>query len=520
MQNLSTVTGVSVSSIPFGQPMNRPLARLLISASLANLSFLPVWNIVMTPFSGPYFLRDGVFLNISLSALLGASLLSLAYWIGIRILDGLQGESARSWAERAFLISLILPLNGLRTMVPMISTPYLLHLTSWGILASSAILLVVLACVVFFKWQRAATRAVSAAALIMSPFILVTAVRYVRNIEQYKDTTAEQKPSPRIVHRSESSVRLLWLVFDEMDQRLTFRERPAGLQLPNLDALKDQSLFATNAMEAASETQEAMPSLITGALVEATEPRGPSDLMLRYAGRQVQVPWSAESSVFTTARQIGLGTAAVGWYHPYCRVLSSSLDDCSWVPDNLAGAETGFFSALNYHLESILPFVARRQLYREQLSRYLTIKQEAERIAVAQTIGISLVHWPIPHKPFIFDARNRKYGWVSTQYGYFGNLLLVDDCLGDLRRRLEARGLWDQSVVLVTSDHSWRQSRLYDSKFDSRVPFILKLQGMRQGMQYDHKFNVVLTRGLLEGLMTGDLRTVEQITAWLDARGR
>jgi hypothetical protein len=497
--------------------MKRVSLHLLISLSLANLSFLPVWNELLSINSRPYYLGDGDYSRVSLAALLAASLLALVYWIGMMVGERLQRSSLRAWAERIFLISLLLPLNGLRTMVPQLSVPHMFHYFTRGVLVALAILVSAFIWLVFVKWHRMTSRAVSVAALIMSPFIIITSGRVLWNIAQFRNIPNQERSSEHLLHQSESPIRLLWFVFDETDQRLTFDERPVGVKIPNLDRLKKQSLYCTNVIAAGKETAEAMPSLITGKMVEEVEPRGPDELMLRFAAQQKYVPWSSERTVFSTARELGLCTAIIGWYHPYCRVLGQSLDDCFWVPFSFAGENT-LLPLLTYDYQSIIPIVSSQLRYREHVSRYLKIKREAERVAVDPGLNVILVHWPIPHMPFIYNRNNGKYEWVPFQDGYFGNLELVDECIGDIRKKMEDRGLWDQTIVLMTSDHSWRNSMLYDSKVDARVPYLLKLPGMKRGLEYNKRFNAVVTRDLFEGFMRGDFKTVEQVTRWLDAK--
>ena len=56
-------------------------------------------------------------------------------------------------------------------------------------------------------------------------------------------------------------------------------------------------------------------------------------------------------------------------------------------------------------------------------------------------------HWPFPHRPFVkADGSNGDYG---------DNLELIDRVVGKVRRTLEAKGVWDESLVIITSDHWW-----------------------------------------------------------------
>src|SRR2546423_46880 len=50
-------------------------------------------------------------------------------------------------------------------------------------------------------------------------------------------------PAPR-AQPARSLRRVVWLMFDELDQRITFEARPPGLELPELDRLRRESLYA------------------------------------------------------------------------------------------------------------------------------------------------------------------------------------------------------------------------------------------------------------------------------------
>src|SRR5262245_40382137 len=58
---------------------------------------------------------------------------------------------------------------------------------------------------------------------------------------------------------SRPPVRVVWVIFDELSQAITFDNRPAGLALPNLDHLKAESFYATCAGSPSDLTEISMP---------------------------------------------------------------------------------------------------------------------------------------------------------------------------------------------------------------------------------------------------------------------
>ena len=55
--------------------------------------------------------------------------------------------------------------------------------------------------------------------------------------------------------------RVVWLVFEELDQRIAFEARPPGLGLPELDRLRRESLYADAARPPAGTTEVVVPAL-------------------------------------------------------------------------------------------------------------------------------------------------------------------------------------------------------------------------------------------------------------------
>ena len=77
---------------------------------------------------------------------------------------------------------------------------------------------------------------------------------------------------------------------------------------------------------------------------------------------------------------------------------------------------------------------------------------------------------------------------------------------------MESAGLWDDTIVLVSSDHWLRE----ENKTDRRIPFILKMPGQKTGISYDAPFNTVVSHDLVLALLRGELKDAEGVAGWLD----
>jgi hypothetical protein len=120
----------------------------------------------------------------------------------------------------------------------------------------------------------------------------------------------------------------LWVLFDEMDQRMAFEKRPAWLRLPAFDRLRGESLEATNAFSPGQDTIYAVPALTLGRFLAGAAPQAAADLRLFPSGDSNGVNWSTQATVFSEAAALGANVAVVGWYHPYHR---SSRRRSAWA---------------------------------------------------------------------------------------------------------------------------------------------------------------------------------------------
>jgi len=328
---------------------------------------------------------------------------------------------------------------------------------------------------------------------------------------------------------------IVWIIFDEIDQRIAFSERPRGLQLPELDRIRGESLYATNAYPPGGATYLSLPSLLTGLSVTEAVPTSPSELSLTLAegkdGRDGKdqrgtssselslnvVGWSTLPTIFSQARALGVNTALVGWYHPYERLFGASLNYCSWYAYPMyepSRASTFQATLLNSFWSTVIP-LQRRRLH---LKIYQHTFEDSLQVVTNSNFGLSLLHLPVPHEPGIYRPATGEFSITSfgTVHGYLDNLALADRTLGELRRAMETTGIWDKTWLLVSSDHWWRAAAAYDGKIDHRVPFILKPPGVVHSATYSAAFNTAITHDLLRAILRRELDDPERIVTWLD----
>lgn len=337
----------------------------------------------------------------------------------------------------------------------------------------------------------------------------------------------DQCPAHRVGDSSGGQIRprVTWLVFDELDQRLAFDNRPADFRMPVFDQLFERSMICSDAYPPSRCTEISIPALLTGRLVRETVPYGNGNLALEYVGEKDAKPFQSQPTIFDKIAERHLNAAAVVGYHPLSRVLGSKLVDCFFTaaPTQMNTLDVGFFHSVGRCLRSIFE-TPSYSLFGASLvglaaaDRYIAVIERAEKIAADPTVDFAFIHLPIPHAPYIFDSTSEAIKAGKTHLRrYFENLALADKALGLLLSAIE-RGR-PESVVIVTSDHWWRKAAAYDGVVDRRVPLALHFFGQTANRRYTDKLNTVSLQDLTLAIIDRKVSTPDEVDFWLRANG-
>jgi hypothetical protein len=504
---------------PPGHPLRKKIRDGLVALSIGNLCLITAW------FSQLYDSDAGYnnLLPITRPSLLALAVniiwIAAVAWLIMQLLRRVQNRWLHLLSHLLLVALLLLPIDFCRVKV--------FEITDYQVITffrKPLAFLALLTLMVIIVWQhRRAARVAGVLIGILSPLALFTLTRIALlclGLLQIKQYTG-QSSLPPLGPVREGQPRVLWIIFDETDQRLAFEQRPARVQLPEFDRLRSESLYATNAVAPADATLGSLPQLISGRRVSAVSIKNASDLALTLADTNEVVLWSQLPSVFSSAREMGFNTALVGWYHPYSRVLSNALNYCVWYPyfELESTRAATFGAAMRRELAAASGTLHRRWVYGATCRASL---KESLALVTNATYGLVFLHLPVPHKPGIYlpDKDRFTIFGMSRVTGYFNNLILADRYLGKLRRAMEASGEWDKTWVILSSDHSWRESRAYDGQRDKRVPFLLKAPGQSGSTTYSSPFNTVVTRDFILAIFRGEISGCDSAVAWLEAHGR
>jgi hypothetical protein len=439
-------------------------------------------------------------------------LLGIVAWRSIRWVRRRNSPILNRVAGVVACLLLVVPIDFLRTFYFHVTGSQVLTLAVNPILVASILILLF----AIWRWPRFVLHIVGITLLILSPGVLVTFGKVA-----YFCATVHPDPDPPLAplfEKAATPTRVIWIIYDELDERVAFSERPKDCPLPELDSVCAESLQATNAFPPGGSTAISLPALTTGRYVVKADPVSRTEMNITYADTNAPVGWSTQPTIFSRARALGYNTALVGWYHPYSRLFPSSLNYCAWYPYSpyqQARGETIRASMLNQIWSLISPLQQRRL----HIGFYQKTLANARELVKDKRYGLVFLHLPGPHYPGIYDPAKDRFTLTSFSRtrGYFQNLRLTDKTMGILRRDLEQTGQWDRVWLIISADHWWRDARGYDGVLDYRVPFIVNAPGKNPPVTYGASMNTIITQDLILAILHNEVLTPSDVAAWLDA---
>ena len=332
-------------------------------------------------------------------------------------------------------------------------------------------------------------------------------------------------------HPSETSYigsdqRIIWILFDELSYDQTFDHPFPGIDLPNFRRLRGASVSYSKLEPAGFHTQEIIPSLFSGIRINGI--RGTVDGSLWYRD-EFQNRWFAydpEKTLFALAKSKGWSTGVDEWTFPYCRILASVLDTCSWepsvlLPTELYGASEDKSVLANAAVlpQMLLDIGARHapSAQAKNIRQYRDILAHAETLIDESQVRFVFLHFPVPHPPGIYDRERHLLRQGGT---YLDNLVLADDTLGLLLQRIDATRESGRTTVIVSSDHSWRislyrnyagwsaeEERACGAQFDDRPVLLIHFPQQNIAVDVNAATPELLEHDMIAGMLRGGINS-------------
>jgi hypothetical protein len=502
------------------------VANYLLSLSFANLVYIRAWADLL-PISPEDLVYRKTLPGISLYFAIAGDVLSLSLlvFVLIRLAPKMPG-----WVQRVLLVAAVgMVALALHSVAPRgFLHNWLLGLPFLGLVC------VVVAGLVF-AFPARTFRVARVAALAATPCLVVTFVESPFNLRFQSPLPPDPPLAPRLA--ASPPVRVLWIIFDEWDQRLSFPDRALGVHLPVIDRLAGHSFTATRALAAEAgvvpvsqmATTDAIPILLYGKLIADSGVEGDANRLIVFADGTSTV-FGGGNSIFARVRAQGWNSAIAGWYLPYCRDFGAQLTDCYWdvryelrssARLTLPGAAPALFEAARdetrmlFETTMFSPFGPSLVLTRHA-GEYQALLAAARRYAADPSIGVAFIHFNIPHAPYFYDpnvGRLGHYGYSVALYN--SQLEWVDRSVGDILSSINAAGLDSKTAIILSSDHPERNFTP-----DPYVPFIVHLPGAEDGWVSVEPFSTIETADLVLAIARGQMKSSLDVASFLGISAR
>jgi hypothetical protein len=336
-------------------------------------------------------------------------------------------------------------------------------------------------------------------------------------------------------------MRVVWILFDELSYNQAFEHRQPGIDMPAFTKLAGESVVFSQLAPVGYETEQVIPSLLLGQPVADVKGDADGRMLLRH---DPNAPWQhfdQNATVFAAAKRQGWGTGVAGWYNPYCRILDDVLDRCYWTyTPTFVGELFSHFSAeqaswknalgglpLAGRIEGLWFKVPPNEGVRKD---YRKILREGKALIQDPDIRFAFIHMSVPHPPGL--VRNPTVTGPDA-FDYLGNLILADQTLAQFLNLLASSPAAADTVLIVSSDHSWRVPRwrglgwtkaeeraTNGGVFDPRPVLMVRFPGQTtpehlNAEQIDRPESEMIEHRLLLDLIDGRVRTPEDWIATL-----
>jgi hypothetical protein len=314
-------------------------------------------------------------------------------------------------------------------------------------------------------------------------------------------------------------------IFDEWSYQRSFNNKELIPEFENLKHFADQAMVFHNSTSPWHNTFTSIPSFLFQTRLRFNL----KENQIGFQGKEFH-PLNKIKNIFHHPRELGFYTAMIGAAMPYGDLLEDSVDFCKAICAYKRFGD-GFFNVAKYHLLTAglllpAPFLhPERNLIREyffnrfQVNRIDMTHELFKSIVENQTSStFAVFHYMIPHFPYIYNRDGHKilfHIYKGTPINYYGNLSYLDRKIGEIISTLKQANKFDNSLVIMTSDHSWREDPSYDKtnwwwrykKY--HVPLFIKMPHQKRSIEIDSKFNTFKLGSFINTYLDGDFTLAE-----------
>ena len=438
----------------------------LAGGGLAMLYLLPLIAIFLAPTQDALYHQVMPVTSLTRGALIDLLLLGFLLGLWLAWLNGTTSRLLQRllWIPILFLTAWVTE-RGIAEYFNTVSVG--IHLPAWAsklpwMILPAAVLLLLFARK-YYDLAVRATEVFLTSAGIATIFVILP--RFV--IASFNHAPPEQAAFAHPVRQSwhPGEPRVVWLLFDELSYDQLFDHLQPGINFPAFTKLKQESVSFSQLRPGGKSDRAHHPFAPFRAAHNRSKEQSAGSSFLAIQSRDgLAAAFEPEATVFAAARRQGWGTGVVGWYNPYCRLLAATLDRCYWTYQEFTGGER--FSRLSSQRSTLenardgFPFVEQferalrhRRANESHKDDYQRVLKQAESLIQDESIRFAFIHLPVPHPPGIFPDPTSS---AEGRDDYLGNLILADQTLAELRTVISRTSAASDTILIVSSDHSWR----------------------------------------------------------------
>ncbi len=392
----------------------------------------------------------------------------------------------------------------------------------------------------YLKDRRKISQITKNIILFFAPFGLLTVFKLSTDlIELKKNVSLKQYQA------NNENNKIFWIIFDELDQYLIF-ENPNRPFFSELEKLKNESIYASKAIQPGSCTNISLPAFTTGLTINDVVLNGASHLKLLLKNGST-TDWRKTPNIFQKASALGYNSSLIGWYHPYDRIFSSdvayiALEDSFFEKKKLNKFRSvsitfinQIFSFFHYNFDKLFQISLKKSLIPKEAIKiksdirneqwYGSLLTKMEEVIDNDKLNFNFFHLPIPHYPTCYNSKTNKIANASPNY--YENVYLVDKTLSWLREKLSQKNLWESSIIIVTSDHWLRtekgfvdqyvkeESEEFKASMDKRkapyVPILIKMPNQSSNKEINKEINSLIIHDLVLDIMKKKIKTSDDV---------
>jgi phosphoglycerol transferase MdoB-like AlkP superfamily enzyme len=390
-------------------------------------------------------------------------------------------RKVRSLGQHIFVLLFV---NGLYASIPLFGNRPRFMALIWS-------LTLVAVGISYYKKSEFLHKSAGILSMVFSPLIIILGMQLISWSEWTSPATDFE---PKI---DESKKSVVVIVFDEWSYSRTFDGNFPRKDLPNLAALAKESYIFNNARSMFRYTQNSVP-----ALMYQTD----SKIIIEDEGAYFQFDDIKKSSkdtpsLFSTAKKNGLNTYLWSFHLPYRNILGEAVDHIEL--EQLEPKGTGFLGRMknkiernfaNYWQDPLSILWGKKHWKKVYSENWVDINKQflidsKKVIDTWPKNSFLFFHSPMPHGPYVLNEVGEYQGpyagdkWESTIEEYDQHLKYMDLVLGQLISNLKNNNKYEDTLLVVTSDHSWRHDPdvKHDDKSDMDVPLLIKWPNQKLG---------------------------------------